>query len=63
VRYLRTVIGAIPQPAPQPHIGGRVAEPGAISAPLLGSANAELWVDRVGVSVAELSALEAVGVV
>ena len=57
------VIGAIPQPAPQPHIGARVPEPGARPAPLLGSANAELWVDRVGVSVAELSALEAVGAV
>lgn len=57
------VIGAIPQPAPQPHIGARVPEPGAMPAPLLGSANAELWVDRVGLSVAELSALEAVGAV
>jgi crotonobetainyl-CoA:carnitine CoA-transferase CaiB-like acyl-CoA transferase len=57
------VIGAIPQPAPQPHIGARVPEPGAMPAPLLGSANAEFWVDRVGVSVAELSALEAVGAV
>jgi crotonobetainyl-CoA:carnitine CoA-transferase CaiB-like acyl-CoA transferase len=57
------VIGAIPQPAPQPHIGARVPEPEAMPAPLLGSANAEFWVDRVGVSVAELSALEAVGAV
>jgi formyl-CoA transferase len=57
------VIGAIPRPAPQPHIEARVPEPGARPAPLLGSANAELWVDRVGVSVAELSALEAVGAV
>jgi crotonobetainyl-CoA:carnitine CoA-transferase CaiB-like acyl-CoA transferase len=57
------VIGAIPQPAPQPHIGARVPEPGAMAAPLLGAANAELWVDRVGLSVAELSALEAVGAV
>ena len=31
--------------------------------PLLGSANEELWVDRVGVSMAELAALEAVGAV
>jgi crotonobetainyl-CoA:carnitine CoA-transferase CaiB-like acyl-CoA transferase len=57
------VIGAIPQPAPQPHIEARVPEPEAMPAPLLGSANAEFWVDRVGVSVAELSALEAVGAV
>ena len=57
------VIGAIPRPAPQPHIEARVPEPGARPAPLLGSANAEFWVDRVGVSVAELSALEAVGAV
>ena len=57
------VIGAIPQPAPQPHIEARVPEPGAMPAPLLGSANAEFWVDRVAVSVAELSALEAVGAV
>jgi formyl-CoA transferase len=57
------VIGAIPQPAPQPHIGARVPEPEAMPAPLLGSANAEFWVDRVGVIVAELSALEAVGAV
>src|ERR1700689_1651430 len=57
------VIGAIPQPAPQPHIEARVPEPGAMPAPLLGSANAEFWLDRVGVSVAELSALEAVGAV
>jgi crotonobetainyl-CoA:carnitine CoA-transferase CaiB-like acyl-CoA transferase len=57
------VIGAIPRPAPQPHIEARVPEPGAMPAPLLGSANAEFWVDRVGMSVAELSALEAVGAV
>jgi CoA:oxalate CoA-transferase len=57
------VIGAIPQPAPQPHIAARGREPGARSAPRLGSANAELWVDRVGLSVAELSALKAVGAV
>ena len=64
VRYLPDpVIGAIPQPAPQPHIGARVPEPRAVPAPLLGSANEELWVDRVGVSVAELAALEAVGAV
>jgi formyl-CoA transferase len=56
-------LGAIPQPAPQPHIGARVPEPGARPAPLLGSANAEFWVDRAGVSVAELSVLEALGAV
>jgi len=57
------VIGAIPQPAPQPHIAARGPEPGARPAPLLGSANAEFWVDRVGLSAAELSALEAAGAV